>query len=408
MAQESDLPLFPAPRDPARPLDPPPDTLAWQGQCPVRKVRIWNGAEAWLVTRYDDAMAAFTDGRFSVDPRKPGFPEKNAAYSQVLGQDRNLRTMDLPEHQTQKRMLARDFTVKRVDEMRPAIQHRIDSLIAAMLAKGPPADLVGDLAVPVPTLVICELLGIPYEDRDFFIERALTCLSSEVSPEAAAAAGAELYDYTDRLLDRKDRDPQNDLLSRLAVEQLRTGALSRKDIVELARFMLIAGQDTTATTIGLGAVALLQDRAQWEALTGDLSLVPNAVEEILRFVSPTHLGRRRVTTADVQLGAQRIAAEQGIIIANHVADRDPAVFPEPNRFDIRRPNANATLAFGSGIHQCLAQRLARVELQMVFRSLAERLPSLRLAVPVDRLQFNEAANVISVRAVPVSWDSAAT
>src|SRR5262245_57591841 len=120
MADELDIPLFPPRRDPARPLDPPAELLAWQGECPVRKVRIWNGAEAWLVTRYSDSMMAFTDPRFSVDPRKPGFPEKNAAYSQVLGLDRNLRTMDMPEHQAQKRMLARDFTVRRVEEMRPA------------------------------------------------------------------------------------------------------------------------------------------------------------------------------------------------------------------------------------------------------------------------------------------------
>lgn len=404
VANDNEFPLFPPPRDMTRPLDPPPEVLAWQKECPVRKTRIWSGNEAWLVTKYADARVVFTDGRFSVDPRRPGFPEKSAAYSEVLGKDRNLRTMDMPEHQVQKRMLNRDFTYKRVEAMRPAIQQKVDSLLDAMLAKGPPADIVTDLAVPVPTLVICELLGIPYADRDYFIDRALTCLSSAVSADAAARAGQELYDYTDRLLDSKDREPKDDLLSRLVVEQLRTGALSRKDIVELARFMLIAGQDTTATTIALGVVAMMQYPDQWKLLCEEPSLVENAVEEILRFVSPTHLGRRRVAIADIEVGGQLIQANEGVIIANHVADRDESVFPDPNTFDIRRKNANATMAFGSGIHQCLAQGLARVELQLVFGTLARRLPGLRLAVPFEQLQFNENANVISVRSVPVAWD----
>ena len=404
MVDEQALPLFPPKRDPARPLDPPPEVMGWLGECPVKRVRIWNGVDAWLVTRYQDSRLVFTDTRFSVDPRIPGFPEKNAAYTQVLGQDRNLRTMDMPEHQVQKRMLNRDFTVKRVEEMRPAIQRKVDSLIDAMIAKGPPSDIVTAIAVPVPTLVICELLGIPYEDRDYFIERALLCLSSEVSADTAAAAGRDLYDYTARLLDRKDKDPLNDLLSRLVVEQMRPGNLSRKDIVELARFMLIAGQDTTATTISLGIVALLQNPDQLEQLRGDPSLIENAVEEVLRFVSPTHLGRRRVATADVMVGEQLIKAHEGVIIANHVADRDESMFPDANKFDIRRSNARQTLAFGSGIHQCLAQQLARVELQIVLGNLVRRLSHMRLAIPFEELRFNESANVISVRSVPVRWD----
>ena len=404
MTEQQDFSPFPPKRDPAHPLDPPPEVMGWLKECPVKRVRIWNGAEAWLVTRYEDSRLVFTDARFSVDPRIPGFPEKNAAYSQVLGQDRNLRTMDMPEHQVQKRMLNRDFTVKRVEEMRPAIQRKIDSLVDAMLAQGPPADIVTAIAVPVPTLVICELLGIPYEDRDYFIARALQCLSSEVSAETAAAAGKDLYDYTETLLDRKNQDPQNDLLSRLVVEQMRPGNLSRKDIVELARFMLIAGQDTTATTISLGIVALLQYPDQLEQLRQDPSLIENAVEEVLRFVSPTHLGRRRVATADVMVGDQLIKAHEGVIIANHVADRDERVFADPNRFDIRRKNARQTLAFGSGIHQCLAQQLARAELQMVLGNLVRRLPNMQLAIPFEELSFNESANVVSVRSVPVKWD----
>jgi cytochrome P450 len=404
MSSEHDLPMFPPPRARARPLDPPPELPRWLADSPVRRVRIWSGVEAWLVTRYEDARLVFTDPRFSVDPTKPGFPEKNAAYSQVLGQDRNLRTMDMPEHAVQKRMLNRDFTIKRMEEMRPAMQAKIDALVDAMLAKGSPADIVRDLAFPLPMMVICELLGIPYEDRDYFAERAATCLSMEASAEKAAAAGRELYDYTDKLLDRKDANPQNDLLSRLVVEQVRNRSLTRKEVIELARLMLVAGYETTANTICLCIIVLLQHPEQMAELRGEPALMTNAVEELLRFISPTHAGRRRVAVGDVVVGGQLIKAGEGVIIANHVSDRDPAMFPDPNRFDIHRSNARANLAFGSGIHQCLGQQLARAELRAVFETLLHRVPSLRLGVPAEALEFYEGGTVYSVRSLPVTWN----
>jgi cytochrome P450 len=346
----------------------------------------------------------FTDPRFSVDPTKPGFPEKNAAYSQVLGQDRNLRTMDMPEHAVQKRMLHRDFTIKRLDEIRPAMQAKVDALIDGILAEGPPADIVQDLAFPLPMMVICELLGIPYEDRNYFAERAATCLSMEANAEKAAAAGRDLFDYTDKLLDRKDANPQNDLLSRLMVEQVRSGNLSRKEVIELARLMLVAGYETTANTIALCAIVLLQHPEQAAELRADPSLIPNAVEELLRFISPTHAGRRRVATADVDVGGQLIKAGDGVIIANHVSDRDDSVFPNPNTFDIRRSNARDNLSFGSGIHQCLGQQLARAELRTMLETLLRRIPGLELAVPIESLEFYEGGTVYSVRSLPVRWN----
>ncbi|HEV7323603.1 MAG TPA: cytochrome P450, partial [Bosea sp. (in: a-proteobacteria)] len=363
----------------------------------------WDGSEAWLITRYHDVRAAFSDPRLSSDPSKPGYPEKNAAFKAVIGQDRNLRTMDPPEHGMHKRMIVRDFTVKRVEDLRPRIQTRVDELIDEMLAKGPPSDLVTDLAFPVPTMVICELLGVPYADRDFFAGRAYTCFSSEASPEVAAVAGQELYDYTDALLTAKDKDPQNDLLSRLVVEQLRPGTLSRKDVVELARFILIAGHETTANTIAVSMLALFQNPDQLADLRGDPSLIENAVDELLRYTSTPHLGRRRVATADIEIGGQIIRAGEGVIIANNVADRDDSVMHDAGRLDLRRPNARANLAFGYGPHQCLGQLLSRVELQLVFATLCRRMPTLKLAVPFAEIQFKEHDTVYGLRSLPVSW-----
>ena len=399
---------FPPSRDTSHPFDPPAQARAWQGQQGMHRVRQWDGLEAWVATRYADARTVLTDDRFSADPSRPGFPEKSAAYKATVGQDRNIRTLDNPEHDVQKRMLSRDFTVKRVEEMRPAIQGKVDGLIDAMLEKGPPADIVKDLAFPVPTMVICELLGVPYGDREFFGERSYICLSSDGSPEEAAAAGKDLTDYIDRLIDIKDKNPENDLVSRLAVEQLRAKHLSRKEIIDMARIILIAGHETTANMIGLSVLALLQNPDQLADMKGAAAtpaFLSNAVDELLRYLSVAHTGRRRVAIADVEVGGQLVRAGEGVIVMNSVADRDESVFPEADRLNLRRTNARATMAFGYGIHQCIGQILSRVELQIVHRTLWQRIPSLQLAVPFKDIQFNPNTSVYGIRSLPVTWKS---
>jgi cytochrome P450 len=406
MTAQDEILTYPPKRDSKCPFDPPKELLHLQKEKPIVRVRQWDGIEAWLVTRYEDAKTVFSDNRFSVNPKYPGFPEKSAAYKQIMGQDHNLRTMDSPEHAVQKRMLARDFTVRRLEEMRPAIQARVDSLIDNMLAKGPPAEIWEDLAFPVPTMVICELLGVPYQDRDYFAERSYVCTSHEVTAEEATLAGRELYDYLEQLVESKDKNPQNDLVSRLVVEQMRHGHLSRKDTIELARFILIAGHETTANTIALSTISLLQNPDQLAYLKqslDDQAALTNSVDELLRYLSVAHTGRRRVAIADVMVGDQLIKAGEGVIIANNVADRDESIFPEADKLDLKRPNARANLAFGYGMHQCLGQLLSRVELQIVHSTLWRRMPTLALDIPFSELQFREDTPVYGVRAVPVTW-----
>lgn len=399
----ADVTTFPYPRDMTRPFDPPPALQAAAARPGLTKVSIWDGSEAWLVTRYADAKAVLGDARFSADPTKPGFPEKSAGYKGSIGQDKNLRTMDDPEHAAEKRTVGRDFTVKRIQEMRPAIQAKVDGLIDDMLAKGPPADIVHDFALPVPTMVICELLGVPYADREEFAERSYTCLSSEVSVEESTAASTALFDYVDRLIDIKDKAPANDLMSRLVVDELRTGSMSRKHIVDLARLVLIAGHETTANMIALSIAALLRYPDQLALLKADPSLVPNAVDELLRFISVAHTGRRRAAIADVDIGGQIIRAGEGVIVANSMADSDDAVFDDARTLDIRRPNARATMAFGFGIHQCIGQLLSRVELQIVHSTIWHRIPTLALAIPFEEVPFREDTSVYGVRNLPVTW-----
>ncbi|MHA3791192.1 cytochrome P450 [Sphingomonas sp. YL-JM2C] len=401
----NDLTEFPPARPAGDPLSPPPGikALAPTG-APVR-VRQWDGVEAWLITRFADARSALNDRRVSVDPRKPGYPEKSAAYKQVLGQDRNLRTMDDPEHGEQKKMLARDFTIRRCQEMRPAIEQKIESLIDAVLAKGNSADMVKDFALPVPTMVICELLGVPYADRDWFAHQSQICTSSRVAPAEAAAAAAELYAYLEGLIHEKDRKPCNDLLSRLAVDQLRPGIISVKDVIELSRFLLIAGHETTANMISLSITALLVHPDQRALLMGDVEpkFLANAVSELLRYLSITHSGRRRVAVEDMEIGGQLIRAGEGLIIMNNVADRDETMFADPDKLDLTRANAKMHMAFGGGPHRCLGAFLSEAELEIVHGKLWKRIPTLRLAKPLEELDFYADGSVYGMTSLPVCW-----
>ena len=402
----SEATFFPPKRDPGRPLDPPPELMKWSKENRVRKVQTWDGTEAWLIMRYEDVRSALADPGVSADPTLPGFPEKSAAYKEVLGKDRNLRTLDNPEHARHKRMLIRDFTVKRIGEMKGPIHDRINGQIDEMLKKGPPADIFTDLALPIPTMVICELLGVPYQDRDFFADRSQTAISSDVPAEEASKAGAELNTYIEGLIEKKQIEPANDLISRLVHEQMKEGALTRDEVVNYGRFILIAGHETTANTIALSTLALLnnpEQRADLQANQDDDQLVGNAVEELLRFLSVTHTGRRRVATTELTFGDTVIPAGSGLIIANSIADRDCDVFEVPDQPNIRRENARANLAFGFGIHQCLGQLLSRVELKLVHSTLWRRIPTLELAVPIEELPFHEAGSVYGVKSLPVTW-----
>ncbi len=403
MSVTNEAVTFPAPRDMSRPFDPAPPPVGPDGT--PGRVRIWDGSEAWLLTRYADCKAVLADQRFSADPSRPGFPEKSAAYKAGMT-ERNVRTLDNPDHDVEKRMLIRDFTVRRVNQLRPKIGERVNGLIDAMLEAGPPADIVTDLAQAVPTMVICELLGVPYEDREFFGQRANLLLSSEAPAEVATKAGDELYAYVDKLIDAKDADPQDDLISRLVVDVMRPGLRGRDHVIAQAKLVLVTGHETTANAIALSILALLANPDQLAILNGsdDPTQLRNAVEELLRYTSVAHTGRRRVALEDIDVNGTLIRAGEGVIIANNVADRDESVFARANHLDIQRENARATLCFGYGIHQCMGQLLSRVELEVVLERLWKRIPSLRLAIPFEEVPFRETTSVYGLNALPVEWD----
>ncbi|MER6947481.1 cytochrome P450 [Nonomuraea sp. NPDC000554] len=366
-------------------------------------MRLWDGSTPWMVTRYADARAVLADPRISVDVAQPGFPHTNAVSKERDAQMKTLMQMDPPEHTAQRRLLTADFMIKKMEALRPRIQQIVDDLIDEMLAGPKLVDLVEAIALPVPTLVICELLGVPYADRAFFQRVAGALVMDEGDPTQAMAASEELNVYLDDLVDRKNADPGDDVLSRLAVEQYRSGAMTRREISTMGQLLLVAGHDTTANMIALGTAALLAHPDQLRAVRdGDPAVVANAVEELLRYLSITHTEARRVAREDLEIGGRLIRKGEGIIVVKSIANRDRSAFPDPDALDVHR-RARHHVAFGYGAHQCLGQPLARVELQVVYGTLYRRIPTLALAVPLQHLTFKDHAVFYGVRELPVTW-----
>ncbi|MEU3986601.1 cytochrome P450 [Streptomyces sp. NPDC026672] len=384
------------------PFDPGPQLTA---AAPVDRVRIWDGSTPWLVTGYAEARQALSDPRLSSDDTLPGYPHQTAASRGGVRRTPTLTTLDNPGHDARRRLLTRSFMVRRMEALRPGIQLIVDGLINDMVSRGGTADLVRDFALPVPSLVICELLGVPYEDHEFFQDRSRLLVSVTTDAAERASALADLSGYLDALVRRKAQAPADDLLSRLITDHVPSGTLTLDEVSDMGRFLLFAGHETTANMIALGTLALLHNPAQLAAVrdSGDPDLVADAVEELLRYLTIVHVGRRRVAVEDLELGGRRIAAGEGVIIALNAANRDAGAFEgDPDGLDVTRP-ARHHVAFGYGIHQCLGQPLARVELQVVYGTLYRRLPGLRLAVPFEEVAFKDDMFVYGVHSLPVTW-----
>ncbi|MFJ2212579.1 cytochrome P450 [Streptomyces sp. NPDC101062] len=394
------LPGFPMERAARCPFDPPPELRDAQREGPLAKVRLWDGSTPWLVTRYADQRALLGDPRLSADITRPGYPSSapvtgNASIGFIL--------MDDPEHARLRRMVAAPFAFKRVEAMRPAVQKITDELIDGLLAGPTPVDLVQAFALPLPSLVISELLGVPYGDHEFFQESSKVLINRDVTPEERAAASGALVRYLDELMSEKIAHPTDDLLSGL-VAKVEAGELTRAEVAQMGVLLLIAGHETTANMIALGTLALLENPDQFALLrdTDDPALVASAVDELLRYLNITHNGRRRVALEDIEVAGEVIRAGEGVIAPNDIANRDPDVFEDPDRLDLRR-DARRHLAFGFGVHQCLGQTLARMELQVAYSTLYRRIPGLRLAGEIEKVPFKHDGSVYGVYELPVAW-----
>ncbi|MFD8623342.1 cytochrome P450 [Streptomyces hygroscopicus] len=394
-------PEFPMARAAGCPFDPPPALRDRQQEGPLSRVRLWDGSTPWLVTRYADQRALLADPRVSADITRPGYPLQSPLPPGGPGISFILK--DDPEHARLRRMVTAPFAIKRVEAMRPGVQKIVDGLIDDLLASPKPVDLVDAFALPVPSLVICQLLGVPYADHDFFQTNSKVIINLDVTPEQRSAAHGNLIGYLNDLMGEKIADPVDDLLSGLAT-RVTAGELSREEAAQMGVLLLIAGHETTANMIALGTLALFEHPDQLALLrdTDDPVLVSSAVEELLRYLHITHNGRRRVATEDIEIAGEVIRAGEGLILANDIANRDPEVFAEPDRLDIRR-DARRHVAFGFGVHQCLGQPLARMELQVVYGTLYRRIPTLRPATELERIPFKHDGSVYGVYELPVTW-----
>jgi cytochrome P450 len=301
-------------------------------------------------------------------------------------------------------MLSRPFTYKRVEGLRPAIQQITDEHIDAILAGPQPADIVTALALPVPSLVISELLGVPYEDHEFFQHHATIGLGRNATAEESLGHAAELAEFLAKLLDAKLDNPTEDALSDLA-ERVKADEISRDEAVGLGIGVLIAGHETTANMIGLGTLALLENTQQLAVIrdTADPKVLANAIEELLRYLSIIQNGQRRVALEDIEIGGELIGAGDGIIIDLAPANWDPKVFTEPELLYLHRNNAGQNVAFGYGRHQCVGQQLARAELQIVFSTLFRRVPTLHMSAAIDEIPFKHDRLAYGVYELPVAW-----
>ncbi|GGY15484.1 cytochrome P450 [Streptomyces djakartensis] len=386
---------LPAARPADRPFDPPAELLDARRHGPISRYTHPGGRPGWLITGYDLVRSVLADPRFSsrrelmnvVDFELPPAPPGEFLL------------MDDPQHRRYRKPLAGRFTVRRMRLLAERIEQITAECLDAMEQTGPPADLVTAFAKPIPTIVICELLGVPYEDRGSFQEQIDTFMGGETSEEELMAAYTATQEYLAELVAAKRANPTDDVLSEL------TGTdLTDEELKGISLILLAAGFDTTANMLSLGTFALLRNPEQMAALRADPALTDGAVEELLRYLSVAKTFMR-TALEDVELGGRTIEAGTTVVLSYHTANRDPERFADPDVLDLRRQDAGGHLAFSHGIHQCLGQQLARVEMRVAFRALVDRFPTLRLAVPAEEVRLRpETADIYGVKSLPVTWD----
>ncbi|MFC6016834.1 cytochrome P450 [Plantactinospora solaniradicis] len=390
----TDSPVLPLTR--SCPYAPPPEHVQLQRE-PVARVTLPDGSQVWALSRLDDIRTMLTDPRFSSDRQRKGFPLQPPEARPSPPPRQPMIGLDPPEHGEARRAVVGEFTIRRMNALRPRIQQIVDERIDAMLAGPRPADLVPALALPVPSLVICELLGVPYTDHDFFQSRSANLLDRAIPPAERYAAANAIREYMAALIAEKEKEPADDLLGR----QLAKGA-DRDDLAGLGFLLLLAGHETTGNMISLGVMTLLERPQALAALRADPATTPEVVEELLRYFTIAEFVTSRVAREDVEIGGVLIRAGEGVITLGNVANRDPAAFVDGDTFDIGR-GARHHIAFGFGPHQCLGQNLARIELQIVFDTLFARIPGLRLATTTDELSFKNDSTVYGLHSLPVTW-----
>ncbi|MCP2203692.1 Cytochrome P450 [Lentzea flava] len=365
---------------------------------PLARVKLPHGEEGWLLTRYDDVRLALSDPRFSLaqaavrDTPRMG-PQRMGAI---------LTDLDPPEHTRLRRLLAHAFTVRRVEQLRAGAERTAGELLDEMEKAGPPADPVTAYAVPLPGLMICDLLGVPYADRDHFQDLAAAFMSiTAMTDEEKMSRLGELAAYLAGLADQRREHQEDDLISTLVVAQEEGDRLTADELVQLTVLLLGAGYDSTAAHIANSVYTLLKFPDQADLLRSNPDLMPSAVEELLRWIPAQEIADilPRYALEDVELSGGTVLAGEPVLLAKHAANRDPRQYPDPDRFDVTR-NAKGHLAFGHGPHHCIGAQLARMDLQVALTAILERFPGLRLT---GEPRWRTGMAMRGPLAMPVTW-----
>ncbi|QKV75924.1 cytochrome P450 [Amycolatopsis sp. Hca4] len=398
MTAAPETPALPTTRPDGCPYDPPGEYADRRETAPTSKVRCPAGMDAWLVTRYADVRAVLADRTLSSRGASSVHVNPNADLDEEISPG-SIIQLDGAAHARLRKKVIAEFTVRRMKALRGYVRSLVDSHLDAMLAQGAPADLVRDFALPIPSLVICELLGVPYADRARFQRQSATMVSTDATREDGERAYHELSDYLAGLFTEKRRNPQDDLFSRL-ISDGADDPLTMEELVVLGLSLLVAGHETTANMIAMSTLVLLENP---DLLAPALAEPERAVEELLRYLSVVQWGVLRYATSDTQVGSRSVREGEWLVAALNSANRDESVFPGADKLDFARESPRTHVAFGFGAHQCVGQQLARVELQEALTGLFRRVPDLRLAVGREELAFKHNTLVYGVRELPVAW-----
>ncbi|MBZ6192058.1 cytochrome P450 [Streptomyces olivaceus] len=384
------------------PFAAPEEYATLRTEDPVARVTLPTKREAWAVSRYDDVRELLSDPRVSADIRRPNFPALGEGEQEAGARFRPFIRTDAPEHTRYRRMLLPVFTVRRVRAMRPAVQARVDEILDGMLAAGGPTDFVSAYANAVSTSVICELLGIPRENLEFFRDVTRVSGSRTSTAEQVSEALGGLFGLLAELIAERREEPRDDLISKLVTDHLLPGHVTTDQLLSTLGITINAGRETTTSMIALSTLLLL-DRPELTAeLRRDASLMPAAVDELLRVLSVADSIPLRVAAEDIELSGRTVPADDGVIALLAGANHDHEQFDDPEKVDFHRTD-NHHVAFGYGVHQCVGQHLARLELEVALETLLRRVPTLRLAGDRDQVAFKHDSATFGLEELLVTW-----
>lgn len=385
-------------------LDPTPELQEVRASTGIQTMPNVFGAPVHLVTRYRDVKAVLADHeRFSnTQPAgfvMPGAPPP-AADEPADPADGNLLALDPPEHQRLRRMLAGEFTIRRMTRLQPRIAEIVEQQLDELERHGTPADLVSMFALPIPSLVICELLGVPYADREDFQRRSDSLIDVSMPFAQRYRLQRDSHDYMRSLVKQARSHPDDDMLGMLVRGYGDT--LTDQELTAICGLLLLAGHETTSSMLGLGTLALLRHPDQLAAMRDDPKLVNPAIEELLRYLSVLHHSIPRITTTDVEICGVTISAGELVLASLSAANRDPAMFDDPDILDIYR-DAGSHLAFGHGVHHCIGAPLARMELRIALPALLRRFQGLALAEDFETVKYHSLHLIYGLQSLAVRW-----